>query len=125
MFLFPKQLKAKQPPRNSKKNEKNCRINKTQWKAKVTRIKNMLKMQDIFDLLIPFSVTLILNKKFHNCQQCMRSNISNNCIAVITAVVSYPKHLTLLLSKRIFLLLCKQFCLEGMYSHNILSRKVF
>ena len=106
MFLFPKQLKAKQPPRNSKKKMKRiAELIKRKGRQKSTRIKNMLKMQDIFDLLIPFSVTLILNSKFHNCQQCMRSNISNNCIAVITAVVSYPKHLTLLLSKRIFLIM--------------------
>ena len=39
--------------------------NSVQWKRrqKSAQINNMLKMQDIFDLLIPFSVTLILNKK--------------------------------------------------------------
>ena len=45
------------------KNEKNCRINQTQGKTKSARINNMLKMQDMSDLLIQFSITLILNKK--------------------------------------------------------------
>ena len=49
------------------------------------------------------------------------SCISNNCIAVTTAVVFLSSIWLyyLLLFKRISLSLCKQFCLGGMYSHNL------
>ena len=41
-------------------------IKRRKGRQKSARINNMLKIQNIFDLLIPFSVTLILNrKKFH------------------------------------------------------------
>ena len=45
-------------------------------------------MQDIFDLFDPiFCNPDFEEEKFHNCQQCIWSNLSNNCIAVTTAVV--------------------------------------
>ena len=38
-------------------------IKRRKGRQKSARINNMLKMHDIFDLLIQFSITLILNKK--------------------------------------------------------------